>query len=157
MKGVQIKRHRNQLPMHIGHHFMPKFIPFCKTGQIIVCPLLLCMENMRAVLMDQNSMFILFIIAVSADMVPLFQYQHLFPCLCQFPCCHASGNAGSNDYTVKHHFCLSSYFSCPSTMSIYLAYAANAAGMGYFSSVSPASIKNRPFCSMSSVSSRLIA
>ena len=45
--------------------------------------------------MNQDPVCILLIIAVSADMVPLFQYQHLFPCLCQFPRCHAPGNAGS--------------------------------------------------------------
>ena len=77
MKGVQVEGHRDQLAMDICHNLMSKCIPVRKTREIVIRFLLLCMENVRSILVDQDSMFILLVIAVAADMVFLFQYQNL--------------------------------------------------------------------------------
>ena len=102
MKGVQVEGHRDQLAMDICHNLMSKCIPVRKTREIVIRFLLLCMENVRSILVDQDSMFILLVIAVAADMVSLLQYQHLSSRFCQIPGCHTASHTSTNDHTIKH-------------------------------------------------------
>ena len=74
IKRIQVKRNRQQGTMHIRHNLMSKQIPVRKFREELIYIFFICMENMRAVLVDHNAIRIRSVIAVSTDMRSLLQH-----------------------------------------------------------------------------------
>ena len=75
---MQVEWNWNVFSMYICNHFMMKEIPICETRQILKHLFSSCMENMWSIYMNENTMFILFVITISCNVILLFQNQYFF-------------------------------------------------------------------------------
>src|SRR5262249_41645958 len=90
--------------------------PLRELGKILENPLRVGMEDVRPILVDQDAIFIVAVVGVPADMVPLVDDQNSLPGLAGQPLGeHAARKSRPDDQIIKHlpPFCLSSSARLP--------------------------------------------
>jgi hypothetical protein len=55
-----------------AHYFMLIVAPAGELGQIVIYPLVVGVKDMRAILVDKQPFFIITVICIAANVVPLF-------------------------------------------------------------------------------------
>ena len=98
----QIKGHRHLHAVDVGHHPVLIIAPLGEAGQVLIDPPVGGMEDMGAILVDEDAGVVQAVVGIAADMVPAFQHQHpLAAPFGQLPGGYRAGKARADDQAVE--------------------------------------------------------
>ena len=77
--------------------------PLCELRQVIENGCAVGVEDVRAVLVNEDSGLVISVVGIAADMMPAIDHKHLFVTLARKPFGNnAPGETGADDEPIKH-------------------------------------------------------
>ena len=108
--GIQVERNGHKLTINEAEHLMHVGMPFGEAGNKVPDRLHIGMENVGAVLVDADAVFVTVVVAVAADMIFLIDNENLLASFSKRTGYRCTGKAGSNN-NVLHTGVLLRIFS----------------------------------------------